>query len=283
MSDQTPENIDPIAAAEAVQLELDELKAQLNQAHRLSTLGTMAAGVAHEMNNILTPALAYAQLAKSHPDDAELQTKAIDKAATGIETATRIAQQMLNFAAAKDNPDVTGANIADCCSQALQCLVRDPARDGIKVVTAINPALRALIRPLALQQIILNLVLNSCSALRGRGGSVTIKASASHDGRASISISDTGPGIPDSIASRLFQPFVSSATRSSPPMRIRRPMDINGSSDNSAIGGTGLGLTICHRLVTETSGTISVNSAPGRGTTITISLPEADSKLAEAG
>src|SRR5205085_3347757 len=143
--------------------------------------------------------------------------------------------------AAKDSPDETGANISQACSEAIQCLVRDPARDGIKLTTAINPALRAAIRPLALQQIILNLILNACSALRGHGGSLTIKSSATHDGRIMISISDTGPGIPESIASRLFQPFVTAGSR--------RPALRAASSDNSHAGGTGLGLTICHRLV----------------------------------
>src|SRR5262245_62415392 len=89
--------------------ELESVRRELEHMQRLATLGTLAAGVAHEINNVLTPVLAYAQLASSNIDDRKLQTKAIQKALHGAQTATQITRAMLGFAT--DPNEAESANV----------------------------------------------------------------------------------------------------------------------------------------------------------------------------
>ncbi len=91
--------LDRLAKAEE---ELAALRRELDHSHQLATLGTLTAGIAHEINNILTPVLAYAQLARSNPHDAGLRAKALDRAVAGVESASRITEAVLGFARTED-------------------------------------------------------------------------------------------------------------------------------------------------------------------------------------
>ncbi|MCI0366588.1 MAG: HAMP domain-containing histidine kinase [Phycisphaerales bacterium] len=239
--------------------ELAALQHEFEHSNRLATLGTLAAGVAHEINNILTPVLAYAQMACNTPGDKQLQIKALQKAIQGVQTATQITQAMLGFAGSPDEPTV--ANLGDVLQASIDCIGRDPEKDRIKLTVNIHPQTWVQIRPLALQQILMNLILNACSAMHGRGGELSISASNAGDGMTTIRISDNGPGIPSDVASRLFEPFATGHRQSKKPSSSPRKTD-----------GTGLGLAICKRLVEEASGTIAATSTSGSGTTFTINL-----------
>ena len=247
---------------------LGAVQSDLEHTQRLATLGLMAAGVAHEINNILTPAMAYAQLAMSNPADQALQTKAIDKAFRAIHTATKIAQAMLGFSGAAGDDRV--ANISQVMQSALDCLGRDPAKDRIRLTVKVDPNALVGIPPLALQQVLLNVLLNACTAMRKRGGDLTICSIERADGTTMITVADTGPGIPDDVVGNIFQPFFST----------RR---VNGTADSrTSSGGSGLGLAICRKLVEESNGTIAAKSEPGKGTTLTIVLPTARPERAKA-
>lgn len=260
--------LDPANQIAPVQAQLDELARELEHAQRLATLGTLAAGIAHEINNVLTPVLAYAQLASSNPEDRKLQSKAISKAIQGVQTATQITQAMLGFAADPDEPD--WANVRDVLQLAIDCVGRDPAKDRIDLKIDVPDDLHVRMRPLALQQVLMNLMLNACAVLRGRGGELSIVATDQGDGAAVIGVSDTGPGIPQEVVGRLFTPFASSRRHQSGP-------------DNRRPEGTGLGLAICRRLVESAAGSITVASKPGHGATFTIVLPTARISQAMAG
>ncbi|UCD74947.1 MAG: HAMP domain-containing histidine kinase [Phycisphaerales bacterium] len=254
-----------------VEEELNGLRAELERAHRLATLGVLAAGVAHEINNVLTPVLGYTQLTQAHPDDADLQAKAADRIVGGIEAAVRIARAMLDFSTKSDEPQC--ANISQVLQSTLDCVARDPAKDGISLTRHIPPAAKVRIRPVALQQVLLNLLINAIRAMRdqsSRGGSLGITAVEQADGTTLITVSDTGPGIPEEIADRLFEPFVSSAS--------------SHTYSQPSKGGSGLGLAVCKRLIEAAGGLISATSTPGQGTTFTISLPTDQSQQqAKAG
>src|SRR6266850_2560475 len=155
--------VDALGSVQHLEDELESLRTQLEHSQRLASLGTLAAGVAHEINNILTPALAYAQLAKSHPDDASFHAKAIEKAITGIESASRIAEQILDFASNRSEP--ANACIRECLEAALGCMARDLAKDRIKLTVNVHAEAVVSIRPLALQQVMLNLILNARTAM----------------------------------------------------------------------------------------------------------------------
>jgi signal transduction histidine kinase len=236
----------------------------------------MAAGVAHEMNNILTPVLAYAQLAQASPADKALQEKAIEKAIRGVENATRIAQAMLGFAGAEQ--DSKSASVIDAVDAALECMGRDPSKDRIRLSVQVRPGLVVTIGPLALQQVLLNVLLNACTAMRKRGGELKIAAIDRTDGTTVISVSDTGPGIPKDVIGRLFQPFATASLRGGSGVRsVARPRT------RPEPGGSGLGLSICRRLIEDHGGTISIHTEPDEGTTVTIVLPTGKASLAKAG
>jgi two-component system sensor histidine kinase VicK len=118
--------------------------------------------------------------------------------------------------------------------------------------------------------------------MRKRGGELKIAAIERTDGTTVISVSDTGPGIPKDVIGRLFQPFATASLR-------------GGSSVGSGVGsvsrprtrpepgGSGLGLSICRRLIDDHGGTISIHTEPDEGTTVTIVLPTGKASLAKAG
>src|SRR5262249_28575324 len=146
-------------AADRLASELVIMRANLEHAQRLATLGTIAALIAHEFNNLLTPVMSYAQMALAKPGDPELTRKALERAAAGSEKAAQIAGTILDFA--RDDLEVgavpgaqslghaarsplplpgTGvpcgtlesADVAECVRNTLACLARDPLKDGIE-------------------------------------------------------------------------------------------------------------------------------------------------------
>jgi signal transduction histidine kinase len=251
-----------LAKAEA---DLESLRKELDHTHQLATLGTLTAGIAHEINNILTPVLAYAQMAVGNPEDAALQAKALDRAIAGVESASRIIEAVLGFARADEA--TRPANISRVIEASLACLGRAPERDGVSLTLEVDPEAMVSIRPLALQQVMLNLVLNAVTALQGSRGELRIIVAPQEDGTTQIKVADNGPGIPDKVASTLFEPFVTSRPRQGGGGRPGEP------------GGSGLGLAICKRLIEDAGGSITVGpgcfeseNPPGPGATFTITL-----------
>lgn len=246
-----------------------ELEGELSRSERLATLGTLVGAIAHEFNNILTPVMSYAQLALNDPADRDLTVKALQKAVDGTEKAAHIASSVLGFV--RDDESPACADVNAVVNDTLTCLAREPEKDGIEVVTDVPSDCWVAMRPIALQQVLMNLVLNALEALRPHPGRITLRCECStwnqgpsaptksrqpaSSGPVRITVSDTGRGIPPEVMSRLFQPFV----RSRRGINERR--------------GTGLGLTICKKLVTEAGGTIEAATAAGQGTTFTITLP----------
>lgn len=226
------------------------LMADLERAERLATLGTTAAIVAHEFNNILTPVLSYAQLAQASQDNVDLVNEALQRTIEAVVRATEIGSSILGFVRS-DGGAESSVNIADCVQDTLRCLARSPERDGVRLDLNIDPDCIAAIRPVALQQALLNLVLNACEAMRPAGGTLSITCRREKQIR--IVLADSGPGIPPELLDRMFDPFVTA---------------------RSGGGGTGLGLAVCKRLVEEAEGQICVRSEIGKGTEFEIRLPE---------
>jgi signal transduction histidine kinase len=252
--------LDRLARAES---DLAAIQNELEHTQRLATLGTLAAAMAHEINNVLTPALAYAQMAKSNPHDEELMAKVLVKTISGIETAAQIAGAMVGFSTAPEQAST--ASLDEVLETVRDCLPRRLLK-GVVLSIHAQPGIRVSIRPLALQQVLLNLVLNACKALEGHGGEVAITAVEHEDGTTLITVADTGPGIPETVAASLFEPFVTS----------RRTAAEGGRAIAQKSGGAGLGLAVCKHLVSQAGGSIAVASKPGRGATFRIVLPTAD-------
>ena len=254
-----------------MQAELETLRGELEQSHRLSMLGILASGIAHEVNNILTPALSLTELALADPSNEDRARTALERASSAIVRASEIAQAILTLGAGIEDPhafhverrdeDQPVCNVRDAVDQALLCLGKDPNQLGIDLRIHIAPTARAAIRPIALEQILLNLMLNAIRAMPS-GGVLEIAAEPAEGGRVRIVVADDGAGIEPERLHQIFESFVT-FDNSLAASATRRPR-------------YGLGLVVCRQLLDAAGGSIDVVSAPGEGSTFTVELPSAD-------
>jgi signal transduction histidine kinase len=250
-------------ALDAADRKVAALRAEVDHADRLVTLGTAAAFIVHEFRNLLTPLRGYAQVALANPGDRELCRRALEHASTCASRASEIADTILEFARPEPRLDTTPtsayANVRECLDGALRCLVQHPDAPRVRVIVDIPPDLVVAIRPIALEHVLLNLLLNAMTAMR-RGGTCRVMARQvpcstwnTPNFEVEIVVEDEGCGMSDGQIRSALDPFVS------------------GSSSS------GLGLAICRRLLEDHGATIDVQSAPGAGTRVTLRLPTSDS------
>lgn len=244
--------------------QLEVLKAQVHQAQQLASLGTAAAMMAHEVNNLLTPILAYAESALQS-NDVELAKKALTVTARNSRMLISMSGRMLELGAAKvherEKVDVQQAVIE---AQASMC--RDLDKDGITFSTNIEDGLAVMADPLQLRQIFFNLFLNAQEAMAPtHSGMLTVRARRDGanvtrtDGRALIEVRNTGPMIASELLPYIFEPFQSSKT----------------GTRNGKVRCSGMGLALVRDLVRENGGTIEVSSTEQWGTAFQISLQSA--------
>lgn len=235
------------------------LEGDLARLHRLATVGVAAGMVAHEIRGVMSPVKAYAQLALRSLDDPAMVAKALARAEEGADRAVRIAESILALVGAAQRTGVgegERVTVEGVVGRALDSLVRDPGKDGVRVRLEVEAGLVVAMDPVELQQVIVNLATNAVRAMGG-GGVLTIRACSTgnaDDRRVRLEVRDTGPGLAPEVAARVFRPFVSVGA---------------GPSG----GGTGLGLALCRELVEGAGGSIGVESAPGRGATFTVEVP----------
>jgi signal transduction histidine kinase len=260
----------PVAALEdavneqlvRAQEQLDSLRDQLCESQRLATIGTIAAVIAHEFNNLLTPIVSYSQFAlqsaESDKPDMELIRKALSKSFQSSTKAGKICQSMLSLARGET---VFGqVSVQKLIDEVLTVLARDPKKDGIAMRVQVQPDLTVFGDSVQLEQVLLNLLINARQAMLGRPGPLTIKAGRIDDGsELRLQVIDSGPGIPEKLLSRIFEPFFTT----------------KGTVRKGETRGTGLGLAICKEIIEHHQGRIDVASELGKGTTFTIHLPVA--------
>jgi two-component system NtrC family sensor kinase len=239
---------------------LKSTQAQLLQAEKLSAIGQLVAGVAHELNNPLTSVIGYAQLLEDELDTpgdarppAELAAD-LRRIAQESERAARIVRNLLAFArrqAAERAPQ----DVADLFNRVIALRAYELRLNGVELVAEFQTALPAVVADGSqLQQALLNLVLNAEQAMRGRA-TKRLHVGARFDAAAAaveLFIKDTGHGIDRANLSRIFDPFFT--TR-----------DVGE--------GTGLGLSICYGIVRDHGGQIAVESVVDAGTTFSLLLP----------
>jgi signal transduction histidine kinase len=280
--------------------EVESLKGNLEHAQRLAALGTIAGIIAHEFNNILTPVMSYAQMALASPHDRPLLLKAVQKAYEGSDRAAQIASAILGFARSEfgglsgggptvdSGPDQGAVDVGAAVHGALSCLARDPSRDGIRLTIDVPEGLMVKMRPIALQQVLLNLILNARRAMAGSrtGGSLTIRASI-HPGRpvpgdgAVVAESSTwntagdGGGGSGGNGSGEWVTICVRDTGHGLSAEQLRLIFKNFATGEASRGGTGLGLTVCQRLLADAQGGLWCSSQVSVGTEFTITLPRA--------
>ncbi|MFI5206396.1 MAG: ATP-binding protein [Gemmatimonadales bacterium] len=235
--------------------ETRRLQEQLVQSEKLSAIGQLIAGVAHELNNPLASVLGFADfLGESGQMPAELAepVRVIQQEA---QRAAGIVRNLLTFARRQEQ-DHRHVDVGSILQRTVQLLGNQLV--GLKVeprleIEADLPAVAC--SPNQLQQVFLNLINNAAQAIAstGSGGIVTISARAWLDGVA-VEVKDDGPGIPDDLQQRVFEPFFTT---------------------KPAGQGTGLGLSICQGIIKEHGGRITLKSKRGEGATFTVELPAA--------
>ncbi len=233
------------------QRRLLELRAQM--ASRLASVGEMAAGVAHEINNPLTGVVGYAQLLLSRqdlPEDVRRDLKVIND---GAQRVAGIVQRLLAFSR-QTKLERRAVNINQLIESTLALRAYSLRTNNIEVTARLDPRLPDTVAdPGQIQQVLLNLIINAEQALKEvrRKGKLTI-TTRKRGGIIEIKVRDNGPGIKPEVMDRIFDPFFTT-----------RP----------AGEGTGLGLSLCYGIVTEHNGRIYAQSKPGRGATFIVELP----------
>ncbi len=235
----------------------DELRRKQNeliQSSKLAAVGTFAAGIAHEFNNLLGSMLGYAELGYG-VDDLEEKNHSLDVVIQACRRGRSITRGLLTFARRQEHQRAM-ANLADAIDETLTLVEIDLRKSHIEIVRQVEPVPSTICDLGQLAQVVLNLITNARDAMKPLGGTLTIGLRERHDWL-ELSVSDTGSGIPEEIRDKIFEPFVTT----------------KGALGGSQTPGTGLGLSVSYGIVQEHGGTIAVVSAIGRGTTMTVRLP----------
>jgi len=225
---------------------ISEALAGLETLHRQAKIGLNAATIAHELNNLLTPMVAFAQLAISKPDKRDLTEKALNMAIQQGQQAGRVMEALILFSAPKARH--SQANLKRATQNALSCMARDLEKDRICFNDTI-PNIDLAINDIALQQILYNLIHNACQAMGKTGGTLSLQASTKSS-NAKILFSDTAKGIPQETQDSLFIPF-------------KR-------GDQST--GHGLGLYLSRQLAREANGDLKLLQTNQQGTIFELTL-----------
>lgn len=228
-----------------------QLREQLLQADRLASVGTLIAGIAHELNNPLTAICGYADMLTDAFEDGR-GVYAIRTIAKEASRCRAVAQNLLNFARQTDG-ELTEFEIPGLVLGVTDLRAYDLRAARIEVHTDFAEDLPPIVADYgAVQQVVYNIVDNAYDALREQeGGHLEIRAWAS-DGHVSIEIKDDGPGLPEGAGERIFEPFFTTKARDA---------------------GTGLGLSICRRIMREHDGDIRARNHEDGGAVFTITLP----------
>jgi signal transduction histidine kinase len=232
------------------ELEQARLQDQLRHADRLATIGKLAAGVAHELNEPLTGILGFAELLKESPGLPAQASSDLARIESSALHAREIVRKLLLFAR-QISPKQRPVAVNRLIQEVVAFFDNRLSQQGIQVRTRLEKRLPEISADESqIRQIIMNLIINAIHAM-GRGGRLTL-TTTSHRGEIVLSVRDTGTGIPEDIRDKIFLPFFTT-----------KDVDM----------GTGLGLSVVHGIVTSHRGRIKVLSAAGRGAEFKVYLP----------
>ena len=240
-------------ALQTTRARLDDAREQLVQAEKMTALGELVAGVAHEINNPLSSILGYAQLLMGQELAPEVRRRRLETVRSEAQRIATIVENLLTFAR-KQPPEKKYLGLNGVIEKTLELKAYHFKVNQIQAVTELDPDLpKTMLDFQQMQQVFLNLLNNAEQALveAGHGGTVTL-ATRVQDGRIEARVADDGPGIPPAIHARVFEPFFTTKQEGK---------------------GTGLGLSLCYGIIQEHAGTIRAEAKNGRGATFVITLP----------
>ena len=224
---------------------------RITSTERLASLGQMAAGVAHEINNPLGGILLYSNLVLEEMPLGNTSINNMEKIIYQTERCKKIVQNLLDFARTPSG-DMESLSINEVILTTLNLVKDQSIFHGIEVKTELAPELPSVMGDLSrLEEVFLNLFINAVDAIEGKG-TIKISSRLSSTGMVKIYITDTGKGIDKAYLPHIFEPFFTT----------KEPGQ-----------GTGLGLSITYGIIQKHGGIIDVESEPGKGTTFAITLP----------
>jgi signal transduction histidine kinase len=232
--------------------QLQKLNEQLTRTEKLAAMGTLSAGVAHEVNNPLASISSLIQMMQSKDDlDAETRDR-LELISTQISRISQVTRDMMDFARTRPAAK-SAANINEIIETGLRLANFDKAFQKLRIVKTLDAFLPEVnADPDQLQQVFLNLFLNARDAMPDGGDLEIVTSYAPGSGFLAVEISDTGVGIDPNNAKQVFDPFFTT---------------------KPAGKGTGLGLAVCYGIVTAHGGRIEITPNNGLGTRFTVHLP----------
>lgn len=232
---------------------LKEQEEKVQQYDRLQTLGILVGTIAHEFNNLMTPITIYCDLLMNQFSDQPQVQEDLGEIATAVMRCSELSKQLLDYGrseAVSDQMDCyDGAVAAKASMKMIEKII--PPEITLSYEISQEPLMIAG-SPGGLNQILLNLCTNAYQAMKGQGGALTVTLKKHGEGEAILRVADTGCGMDQKTMDQMYQAFFTTK----PPQE-----------------GTGLGLSVVHRLVTKQGGTIKAESTPGVGTVFEIIFP----------
>jgi PAS domain S-box-containing protein len=234
--------------------DLEDANIQLIQSQKIASVGRMAAGVAHEINNPLSAILIFAEMLRESLAQGSQQIKDVDEIIAQTLRCKKIVSDLLEFSR-KSAGHTSSFRLEDLVQKCLNLLVHKASFQDIRVTTRMEKDMPNLVGDMSqLQQVFANLFINAADAMEGKGR-LDIEAAFLHEqGAFQVKVSDTGPGIPESIRDKVFDIFFTT-----------KPVG----------KGTGLGLSISQNIIKIHGGRMVFECPPEGGTTFLVELPAA--------
>ncbi len=233
---------------------LQKTQQQLVQSEKLASVGQLAAGVAHELNNPLGGILIYAELLLEKADKQSKQAQDLQRIIAETDRCRRIVRGLLDFSR-QTRIDAAIVNVNKILAGTLSLVTQQALFLNIDVQQNLQSATPNVYADVGqLQQVFLNIILNAADAMNGKG-TLTVNSETTQDGAwVLVSFTDTGAGMTPEVLEKIFEPFFTTKPRGK---------------------GTGLGLSIAYGIVQKHHGEILVKSRPGEGSAFTVKLPAA--------
>ena len=233
-----------------------QLEEQLQQREKLSSIGLLAAGVAHEVNTPLTGVSSYTQMLLGMMPEGDPKHALLLKVRRQADRATDIVNNLLNFSRTGSAAEFNQVDIHRVLDDTLQLLEPQLRRSQIEIIRDYGTGLPEVHgNSVKLQQVFTNLILNARDSISNGNGRITLTTRNDEDGLVMVEVADSGVGIAPENVAKIYDPFFTT---------------------KGVGGGTGLGLAVTYGIVQEHSGHISVASTPGVGSTFRITLPTTD-------
>jgi two-component system, NtrC family, sensor kinase len=230
-----------------------KLEETLQQSEKLSSIGLLAAGVAHEVNTPLTGVSSYTQMLLGMIPETDPKHALLLKVQKQTERASNIAGTLLNFSRGGNSTEFIEIDINKLLDDTLQLLEPQMRKSQVEIVKNYSDEESTVLGNAGkLQQVFTNLILNARDAMLG-GGTITLMTALNENGEVLVEVADTGEGISPENLSKIYDPFFTTKGVGS---------------------GTGLGLAVSYGIVQEHAGSIEATSKPGEGTTFHLVFPQ---------